>query len=310
MTRIECAEVRYIKLGGGNWADVSLDQGELHFGYYGAAHDLGLALDGDAIRKFYLESGRDGRAASEVARQVLDFYGLGADCLWITFARGYLWWTFADAQVHWLGRDEKASRGERIRKSIGGWKNVDIKGHPLSMASLSTKLTRVANYRRTICAVRERDYLLRRINGEEEPIIAAANQAREALIDATAAAIKSLHWADFETLVDIVFSRSGWHRISAVGGRQETIDLELEQPITGERIAVQVKSRSDQRRLDDFIARADKAGSHDRLFFVCHSPAGNLSVGDRPDVHVWSGREFAGTVLRLGLHDWVLEKLA
>ncbi|MBP0115736.1 hypothetical protein [Bradyrhizobium vignae] len=39
-------------------------------------------------------------------------------------------------------------------------------------------LTKVASYRRTICAVKAQDYLLRRINGIEEPIVAKASQAR------------------------------------------------------------------------------------------------------------------------------------
>lgn len=53
----------------------------------------------------------------------------------------------------------------------------------------------------------------------------------------------------------------------------------------------------------------DEMGTYSRLFFVCHSPRGNLSAPDRSDVHVWAGREFAETVLRLGLQDWVLEKI-
>jgi hypothetical protein len=310
MKRIKCSDTRYIKLGGGNWADVSLDKGELHFGYRNIPHELGLALNGEGIKKFCMAERPDARRAAEITRQVMDFYKLGADCLWITFARGHLWWTFAAPEVKWLGVAENNQRGERIRKSIGGWKNVDVNGKPLTIPSLGTKLTRVMNYRRTICAVGASDYLLRRINGIEEPVIAAANKARQALIDATSAAIRSLHWADFETLVDIVFARSGWHRTSAVGGKQRTIDLELEQSTTGERVAVQVKSQAHQRTLNDYISRIDEMGTYDRLFFVCHSPRGEIAAPERSDVHVWTGREFAATVLRVGLHDWVLEKIA
>jgi hypothetical protein len=205
-------------LGGGNWADISLDRGELYFGYGKVPHELGLAGDWEGIRAFCMAERPDARRAAEVTRQVKDFYSLGADCLWITFARGHLWWAFASPEVEWLGPPADEDRGERIRKSIGGWKNVDINGKPLTIDSLSTKLTRVGNDRRTICAMNVSDYLLRRINGLEEPIIAAANQAREALIEATNTAIRALHWADFETLVDIIFARSGWHCSSAIGG--------------------------------------------------------------------------------------------
>jgi hypothetical protein len=70
-----------------------------------------------------------------------------------------------------------------------------------------------------------------------------------------------------------------------------------------------VKSKAGQRTLDDYIARIDRAGIYDRLFFVCHSPQGQIAP-DRPDVHVWTGREFAIVAIKVGLHDWVLEKIA
>ncbi len=307
---ISASTVRYIKLGSGAWVDIALEKGELHFGYGGIPHDLALTLDRDAIKRFCIEQGSDPRTAAENARQVIDFYSLGEDCLWITFARGYLWWTFASPDVHWLGTAKDSSHGERMRKSVGGWKHVDINGQVLATESLSTKLTQVGNYRRTICAVGAREYLLRRLNGTEDPVVAAANVARESLIDAISGAIGLLHWADFETLVDIVFTRNGWHRSSALGGRQKTIDLELEQPTIGERVAVQVKSKASQQTLDDYIGRVDKIGIYDRLFFVCHSAQGEISAPGRADVQVWTGRAFAALVLKAGLHDWVVEKIA
>jgi hypothetical protein len=275
-------------------------------------HQLGLAGGREDIKKFCMDEGRNAAEASQIARQVIDFYQLGADCLWITFARDHLWWTFAAPEVKWLGPSKDRDLGDRIRKSIGGWRNDDIHGKPLTIQSLSTKLTRVRNYRRTICSIEKEasEYLHRRINGVEDPIIVAFNQASEALITATSSAIQSLHWADFETLIDIVFARSGWNRVSAVGGKQKTVDLELEQHSIGERIAVQVKSRATQKTLEDYVRRIDKVGIYDRLFFACHNPIGELHVPEGSDVHLWTGRELAATVVKTGLHDWVLEKIA
>src|SRR5947209_4302048 len=125
-------------------------------------------------------------------------------------------------------------------------------------ALLSTKLTKVASYRRTLCAVEAEEYLLRRINGVVEPLVQKSNQARDALLDVLTQAIESLHWADFETMVDVIFARSGWHRASAIGGTQKLVDMTLEQPTTGERGAVQVKSSAGQRTLEEFISRADE----------------------------------------------------
>jgi hypothetical protein len=308
---ITCSDARYIKFGGGGtWTQISLNNGELHFGYAQAPHELGLAHDRQGIKDFYLAQGLDARRAAGVARQVTDFYGLGADCLWITFANGDLWWAFAAPEVKWLGPSKNGEHGERVRKSIGGWRNTDVNGKRLAEHELSTKLTQVKNYRQTICEVRARDYLLRKINGHEHPLVLDAQKKRQALITTLSKAICELNWADFETLVDIVFARSGWHRTSAVGGKQKTIDLELEQPTTGERIAVQVKSKASQKTLLDYIKRTDALGSYDRLFFVCHSPTSTIEAPEGSDVHVWTGAELAANVMKVGLHDWVLEKIA
>ena len=308
---ISAETVRYIKLGrGGSWEDAALSRGELHFGYGRASHELALEGDVEKIKQHLIDLGRGARAAARDAREVADFYELGADCLWITFARDHLWWTFANPQVAWIKTDQK-DVGERMRKSIGGWRNTDINGVPLRTDSLSTRLTKVGAYRRTICAVEAEEYLLRRINGIEEPIIVKSAAARNTMIDVLTESLASLHWKDFETLIDIIFARSGWHRISPLGGTQKTVDLEIEQATTDESAAVQVKSTASQKTLDEYVQRVDDAERFDRFFFVCHSPKGVITPPvDRDDVHVWAGRDLAAIVLKMGLLDWVLEKIA
>jgi len=307
---VTASTVRYIKLGqSGRWEKISFERGELHFGHGKISHEMALAGDRNQIKQLQISHGRDVRAAVDDAREVLDFYQLGLDCLWITFARDHLWWTFAAPEVIWLGPG--AGHGERVRKCIDGWRNTDVNNAPLRISLLSTKLTRVASYRRSICAVDENEYLMRRINGIEEPLVLKDNQAREALLEVIMEAVASLHWADFETLVDVMFARSGWHRASAIGGTQKLVDLVLEHPTTGERSAVQVKSSASQRTLDNFIMQADQAGTFDRLFFICHSPTGSLAApDDRRDVHVWSGIGLARIALRLGLNDWIIERIS
>lgn len=307
---ISAKTVRYIKFGRrGGWADASLNHGELHFGHGKISHELALRGDREAIKRARIEQGRDARAAAEDAREIVDFYHLGADCLWITFARDHLWWTFAEPRVRWLGFGK--GHGERMRRSVGDWRNTDINGKPLKTNLLSTKLTKVSNYRRTICAVDAEEYLLRRINGLEEPLIAKSVEARDALLACVTEAIVSLHWADFETLVDVIFARSGWHRASALGGTQKLIDIMLEQPVTNERAAVQVKSTATQRTLDHYVTLIDEAGTYSRLFFICHSPKGPLDApSERNDIHVWCSGDIAATALRLGLVDWIIERVA
>ena len=144
-----------------------------------------------------------------------------------------------------------------------------------------------------------------------EPIVERSTKARDALLDVVTDAIKALHWPDFETLVDVMFARSGWHRASAIGGTQKLVDLVLEQPTTGERAAVQVKSAAGQKQLEEFVSAADETGSYDRLIFACHSPKGQMaSPPERRDVQIWAGRELAAVTLRLGLADWVIERVS
>jgi hypothetical protein len=308
---IVAREVRYIRLAkrGSTWEQLSLDNGELHFGYGGISHAIAKSGNLKSVTRAAIKSGRDATTAAQDARQVLDFYKLGANCLWITFARDHLWWTFAKPGVIWQGGSPE-KHGERIRRSIGGWRNTDIHGAPLRIDGLSTRLTQVAGYRRTICAVGPKDYLLRRINGAIEPLVQRGTKSRNQMLDVLTDAIGSLHWQDFETLADVIFARSGWHRASAIGGKQAVVDLVLEQPTIGEFAAVQVKSKANQAKLDAFVRRADASGSYDRLFFVCHSPVGTLKApAGRDDIHLWTGRQLAATALRTGLADWIIEKI-
>lgn len=252
MEPIQPTAVRYIKLGrGGAWAQNCIADGEVHFGYRAVPHEVCRQGDWDEVARLAVEAGRRPAKANDAVREIREFYSLGAGCLWITFADGHLWWAFAEPEVIWRGDSEDGSRGPRMRRTVDGWRKTSTHGEPLRIDQLSLKLTQVAAYRQTLCKVKEEDYLLRRINGVEEPVVARARKAR---IDMTAVAVEmtaGLHWADFETLVDLIFARSGWQRVSRVGGEQVDTDLVLEQPTTGERAFVQVKSRAGQSVLGD-----------------------------------------------------------
>ncbi len=141
MKPINPQEIRYIKLGrGGGWAQPAFERGELHFGYRTVPHDLCLRGDWDAVVRSLTEKGRSLGKARDGTREVRDFYTLGSDCLWITFADGHLWWAFAEPEVTWLGVEEDG-QGARMRRTVDGWHKVNIKGAPLRIDDLSTRLT-------------------------------------------------------------------------------------------------------------------------------------------------------------------------
>jgi hypothetical protein len=122
--------------------------------------------------------------------------------------------------------------------------------------------------------------------------------------------IAQLHWADFELLVDLSFARSGWRRGSVLGGTMKDIDLLLEEPVTGERASVQVKSAADQRVLDKCVEAFETSAQASRFFFVCHSPRGNLSLApsEARRVHLWTSATLAAAVVDQGLTNWLIER--
>ena len=306
MEPIDPKEIRYIKLGAGDkWAQPSFERAEIHFGHSLIPHEVCARGDWDAVHGIYAQDGRTPGKARDLTREIQDFYTLGADTLWITFSGRHLWWAFAKPDVVWLGADE-IGQGARMRKTVDGWRNTDIHGRTLVVDQLSSRLTQTASYRQTLCRVQVPDYLLRRINGVEEPLVVRARESRREMIAVATDMIAGLHWADFETMVDLIFARSGWQRVSRVGARLRDVDIIMEQPTTGETAFVQVKSKANRRTLADYLGRFEQSGC-DRFFFVCHSPTGEfLSDGIR-NHHIWTGDRLADATVKVGLFDWLVE---
>jgi hypothetical protein len=126
-------------------------------------------------------------------------------------------------------------------------------------------------FRGTICEVRAFDYLLRKLGDELLPEVACAKEAERGLLIANSGLMRLLTWQDFELLVDLVFSASGWRRISVVGKTQKTVDLELVLPTTGERAFVQVKSEANNASVAEYVARLSDMPAYARMFFVWHT---------------------------------------
>jgi hypothetical protein len=139
--------------------------------------------------------------------------------------------------------------------------------------------------------------------------VAAAEEAERALMAAIIPLMRLLTWQDFELLVDLIFSTSGWRRVSQLGHTQKTIDLELVLPSTAERAFVQVKSKATRGALDDYVARLAEAEAYDRMFFVWHT--GNIPEDDGPeDVILLGPQRLARMVVDAGLSSWLREKVS
>ena len=62
-----------------------------------------------------------------------------------------MWWGFAEPRVEWLS--DVLEKPSKRRKVIGGWNDKDTSGEVLSINRLSSALTKVAVYRKTICSI-------------------------------------------------------------------------------------------------------------------------------------------------------------
>jgi len=131
-SKVAPATIRYIKLGpGGAWEAASLDGGRIDWGDSEDPHGCALAQDWAGAKQAYLDLNLLPATATSHLRELKDFYTLGRDCLWITFARGHLWWGFAEPEVFRTGV-ANAYEGASYRNVDGGWRNTNVEGRPLT----------------------------------------------------------------------------------------------------------------------------------------------------------------------------------
>jgi hypothetical protein len=242
------------------------------------------------------------------ATQVREFYEADESVLWITFHSDRLWWCFSSTEITRLPNNEKE------RKAISGWRDHDVNGEPLLRGKLSGRLLAVQGFLGTVCTVSDLDYLLHRINGTVEPHVAAAQTAYENLQTALVPIIRKLHPKDLETLTDLVFRQSGWQRVGVSGGTEKDIDLDLISPVTGERIAVQVKSKANSAIWKAYQEQFADMRGFSRFYFVTHSPDKALqkeaAAADDPCFVLWDVERMASQAVRGGLTGWLLDKAA
>lgn len=313
MPPIAASRVLYIKLGrGGALAEEALADGTLRGGWRVISHALAARRDPAAIAEAYRVLGR-AKSASNMARQVHEFCTAAEDVLWITFHAGLMYWCFAQPGVEAVPGAEDAEvatrHGFRLRRTLDGWRCRDVTGGLLRQRDLSGALTQVAAYQGTIADKSSLlGYVLARINATPSEPASRAQKAAAAFRQALVPLIRALPPQDFELLVDLIFARSGWRRVSLLGGTQKDIDLDLENAATGERAFVQVKCEASPAVIAgvrESFAEARSRGAYARLFLVSQSidPA---EIDAAPDEVVWGAAAIAAQVVDAGLGGWLM----
>jgi hypothetical protein len=312
MDELTPTKIRYIKLGAGGAWEAALDRGRLEWGTGADAHVAAQGGDWDAVAAVYAERGLARSTVTSYTNEARAFFDGDPTVLWITFARGRMWWTFAGAEVHSAGRDE-AEKGAYHREALGGWRDRDRTGAVLDFDRLSTRLTQLAGYRRTMCTLspEQGQLCLRYIHAGADEVQNAVKQARAVLRQHLTTLVQRLAWRDFEQLIDLALSRLGWLRVSGLGGTTKDLDLLVEQPFTGERMSVQVKSRVTQQVVDDYARRLGERPTSGRNMLICHSPDGVLRPplhASAPDLKLLVGAKVTDLALNAGLVDWIVER--
>jgi hypothetical protein len=297
----------YIKLGrGGVWEADSIASGKLRLGWKECSvEDINGGKWTVIERQLRAEmQGKPPGVATSDLNALKRIVASGPEDIWITFHQNKLWWTrLASGPV----KEDKTSK---YRLTSQQWSDLDAAGRLLAINDLPGKLTQLQGFRATACRVNHIDLLRRTLNGTRSPLAMAIRAHREILSQHLAEAIKELHWKDFETLVDLVFRAAGWVRVSVLGQHAKGYDIELREPIIGDRYVVQVKSRAG---LADLEATIENFSPNDfrRVFFVVHSPQNDLPapVNLPKHVEIISPQCLATLAMDAGLSGWIEQKV-
>jgi len=259
LPKITPTQALYIKLGrSGSWEEESLREGIIRFGYNETPFEAAKAGDWEAVRGFWTEARGSSKTASQDLTQIRYFFEADESTLWVTFHGGYLYWCFAKPGV------SKHEDGDgHVRQTLDGWHKADINGTALTTDTISGNLLKVQGFRGRICQVGAFDYLVRKLNGKLLPEVRSALEAEDQLVELIVPLMRLLTWQDFELLVELIFSQSGWRRVGQLGKTQKTIDLELLLPTSGERAFVQVKSSTSKKELAEYIGLHEASDAYD-----------------------------------------------
>jgi hypothetical protein len=306
LSAIRPTRVRYIKLGGGgSWEKDCVDRNVIRIGFgTGKADRFSMCQRGrwGDLSKSFIAQGKNSGIANRFANELQLFFEDDGSTLWVTFVGERLYWGFVDQS-----RPAKSPDGDGVFRCIRDeWRWKDIHDEPLTKDRLSGALTKITGFRGTSCDVDVSDYVIRRINGDKTPEVERALVASAAMKAASLGLMKLLGPRDFELLVDLVFTTSGWRRVGVLGKTQKTLDLDLVLPSTGERAFVQVKCETTSHELAKYVARIDD-GPYAKMFYVFHS---GTAKTDDARVTVIGPEQLADLVLDAGLVGWLIRKVS
>jgi len=305
MERIDFKKAYYIKLGrGGKWEQSSIAEAKLRIGWgHQDIQDINRGNWKKIEEQLRQESTYRGKATRDLNALRLISESTSED-LWITFFQGTMWWCTLGSRE--MFQDDKS----KYRQVNGKWSNQDVHGNTLEINSIPGVLSKTQAFRGTVCRVQELETLKRLVNASPSPEYEEIEKCKMALAKSVEKGIRKLHWKDFETFVDLIFRGSGWRRLSMVGGTMKFTDLDLEDPITGDKYQVQIKSQATSDEFEDYAEQFNRR-LHRKLYFVVHTPDKKLAaLQEQPqDVELILPSRLSKMAVRLGLVDWLVSHI-
>ena len=303
--------VRYVKNGeGGQWWTTAKNSNQVHLGWRNVPHNLLQAVDLPAIETIIQAAYGKQRGATQdfnALRAVLEHPG---QHLWVTFQDGCMWWCTVRDGIKFNPDGENKDRGHFWLTCDLPWSNHSVGGEQLATANLPGIVTTTAGFQATICEPTGWREILRIIRDEPDSDAVKAAEARKAYEGAVATLVQRLRPHDFELLIDLILSRTGWVRLEKVGGVTEGIDIAAENAAADEIAFVQRKSTAGQNVLNEYVSIfGEQRERYQRMIFAVHTPRGTLTPPNGQPVQVWTGERIAQLVVRLGLGEWVAKRL-
>lgn len=300
--------ILFIKLGNsGAYERESIEQNSsIKLGYIEIDYDKCKTGLWDEVAQEIQERYKTGKSATTSHRnQIRKFFEEPDSTMWVTFYKSKLWYCYAHPEII-LNAD-----GTKERKTLNGWKDVDINNNTLFIQNLSGRLTKVQGFRGTICDLKEKEYLLRKINNSQSIEHQKVEENLSSLKQSLSPLIKKLNPLDFENFVDLLFRSAGWSRIGTIGKTIKNIDIELISPITNERAIVQIKSQSNLSTYKDYVERLEGfEDNYEKIFFVTHTPSPDLQnhIKNSPeeDFIFYDASKLSELSINAGLIEWLI----
>lgn len=307
------ASVRYVKNGRkGQWWPAAKSNNQVHAGWKNIPKELLVKPNYDKIERLIKDEFGGKSGATQDFNALCDLLSNPHEHVWVTFEDGCMWWCSVHDVVTINPDGQSLEKGNFWLDCDRPWSNRSLKGKLLAIADLPGTVTTTSGFKGTVCTPKDWEAVLRIIQDKIDPDAAKALAARREYEQAVQVMVKRLSPKDFEQLIDHVLARTGWARFSTIGKSREGIDIEAENIASAERAFVQVKSSADQKVLDDYVSRFKKRREfYARMIFAVHSPIGTLKLpADLPAVQMWTVERVSQLSVRLGLGEWIENRLA